>query len=83
MLSHKTLVMLLGKDPSGDLDAVLPTQNPNVTFAYTKHMWVAGCREQAYNQLYRLVHSCLRPQIQQCNKEMDEQKRLLARWFSN
>lgn len=79
MLSHKTLVMLLGKDPMNDLDAVLPTQNPNVTFAYTKHMWMAGYREQAYNQLYRLVHSCLRPQVQQGQKEVDEHKRLLAR----
>ncbi|KAK6628142.1 hypothetical protein RUM43_001953 [Polyplax serrata] len=81
MLSHKTLVMLLGKDPMNDLDAVLPTQNPNVTFAYTKHMWMAGYREQAYNQLYRLVHSCLRPQVQQGQKEVDEHKRLLARCY--
>lgn len=72
--------MLLGKDPSNDLDAVLPTQNPNVTFAYTKHMWMAGHREQAYNQLYRLVHTYLRPEVQQAQKDaLDDQKRLLAR----
>ena len=38
-LSHKTLVMLLGTDPSKQADQPLPTTYPQVTFAYMKHMW--------------------------------------------
>ena len=38
-LSHKTLVMLLGNDPSKQADQPLPTTYPQVTFAYMKHMW--------------------------------------------
>lgn len=38
-LSHKTLVMLLGTDPSKQVDQPLPTTYPQVTFAYMKHMW--------------------------------------------
>lgn len=38
-LSHKTLVMLLGTDPSKQPDQPLPTTYPQVTFAYMKHMW--------------------------------------------
>lgn len=68
--------MLLGKDPSLDKEESmqLPTHNPTVAFAYTKHMWVAGQREQALHQLLRLVQL---PQLQ--NKHLDEHKRLLAR----
>ena len=38
-LSHKTLVMLLGTDPSKQSDQPLPTTYPQVTFPYMKHMW--------------------------------------------
>lgn len=38
-LSHKTLVTLLGTDPSKQADQPLPTTYPQVTFAYMKHMW--------------------------------------------
>ena len=41
-LSHKTLVMLLGNDPSKQPDQLLPTTYPQVTFAYMKHMWREG-----------------------------------------
>lgn len=41
-LSHKTLVMLLGSDPSKHADQPLPTTYPQVTFAYMKHMWREG-----------------------------------------
>ena len=43
-LSHKTLVMLLGTDPSKHPDQPIPTTNPKVTFAYLKHMWKSSNR---------------------------------------
>lgn len=48
MLSHKTLVMLLGMDPSENPDQPLPAHHPQVTFAYTKHLWMSDRREEAY-----------------------------------
>ncbi|XP_012282445.1 serine/threonine-protein kinase mTOR isoform X2 [Orussus abietinus] len=60
-LCHKTLVMLLGVDPSENPDQPLPTTHPQVTFAYCKHMWVANKREEAYGQLQRFVHAFLQP----------------------
>ncbi len=52
-LSHKTLVMLLGTDPSKQADQPLPTTYPQVTFAYMKHMWRENkkAREQATSKL--------------------------------
>lgn len=38
-LSNKTLVMLLGSDPSLTPNQPIPTDHPPVTFAYIKHMW--------------------------------------------
>ena len=38
-LSHKTLVMLLGTDPTKNTDQPIPTVSPEVTFTYMKHMW--------------------------------------------
>lgn len=38
-LSHKTLVMLLGIDPSKNPDQPIPATFPEVAFAYIKHMW--------------------------------------------
>lgn len=31
--------MLLGMDPAKNCDKPIPTTNPQVTFAYLKHMW--------------------------------------------
>lgn len=56
-LSHKTLVMLLGCDPSQSPDQDLPFQQPHVTFAYTKHLWMDGKEQLAYDKLTRFVSS--------------------------
>lgn len=55
MLSHKTLVMLLGVDPSIHPDNPLPIEHPHVSFAYTKHLWSAGQKELAFKQLQTFV----------------------------
>ena len=41
-LSHKMLVALLQHDPSTNADHPLPTANPHVTYAYTKHLWMSN-----------------------------------------
>jgi FKBP12-rapamycin complex-associated protein len=55
MLSHKTLVMLLGMDPSQNPDQPLPAHHPQVTFAYTKHLWMSDRREEAYRYVLILL----------------------------
>lgn len=40
--------MLLGLDPSENPDTPLPIVNPQVTYAYTKHLWTAGDKMGAY-----------------------------------
>ncbi|PNF25178.1 Serine/threonine-protein kinase mTOR, partial [Cryptotermes secundus] len=86
MLSHKTLVMLLGMDPSQNPDQPLPAHHPQVTFAYTKHLWMSDRREEAYSQLHRFVQSSLHPQtLQLMGQDEDKQQelrcRLLARCY--
>lgn len=54
MLSHKTLVMLLGVDPSLTPNDPLPIHHPQVTFAYTKHLWMANQKEKAYRLMFLL-----------------------------
>ncbi|XP_058788970.1 serine/threonine-protein kinase mTOR isoform X2 [Phymastichus coffea] len=83
-LCHKTLVMLLGADPSQRPEQPVPTQHPQVTFAYCKHMWVADKREEAYGQLQRFVQNFFPNQQQNPVQVEDERQsevrqRLLAR----
>ncbi|XP_063975702.1 serine/threonine-protein kinase mTOR [Diachasmimorpha longicaudata] len=95
-LCHKTLVMLLGMDPSKTPDDPLPTQHPQVTFAYCKHMWMANKREEAYNQLKIFVQNSLQPTAvtvtslvsqsdegihQQSQEQAEAHRRLLARCY--
>lgn len=49
-LAHKTLVLLLGVDPSKQLDHPLPTAHPHVTYAYMKYMWKSA-RKVGANKL--------------------------------
>ncbi|XP_077275474.1 serine/threonine-protein kinase Tor isoform X1 [Temnothorax americanus] len=86
MLCHKTLVMLMGTDPSSTPDQPLPTTHPQVTFAYCKHLWVANKREEAYSQLQRFVQTYLQPTTatvinQEDEKQHESKKRLLARCY--
>nr|CAD7398438.1 unnamed protein product [Timema poppensis] len=86
MLSHKTLVMLMGMDPTQTPDQALPAHHPQVTFAYTKHMWMAGRREEAYSQLHRFIQTSLQPQTiqlmgQDDEKQQELRRRLLARCY--
>ncbi|XP_045500390.1 serine/threonine-protein kinase mTOR isoform X2 [Colias croceus] len=69
--AHKTLVMLLGIDPSENRDKPLPSHEPRLTLAYAKHLWVAGDKQLAYDQLQRYVDNVDNGDAEHC--------RLLAR----
>lgn len=48
-LSHKTLVRLLGCDPSTNTQQVLPATHPRVTYQYCKHIYTyPNRRHEAY-----------------------------------
>lgn len=79
MLSHKTLVMLLGYDPSLYRDRPLPITEPQVTFAYTKHLWMSGQRNYAYQQLSRFLYEYTQQMPESSTNE--ERQRLLARCY--
>lgn len=55
-LSHKTLVHLMGYDPSEHVGTPLSTIDPLVTFAYCKHLWTSGQKMYAYEQLTRFFN---------------------------
>lgn len=78
MLSQKTLIMLLGYDPTVLSEQPLPINQPQVTFAYSKHLWMSGKKQEAYRQLSNF----LREYTQQTDSEdvtHDDRRRLLAR----
>lgn len=81
-LSHKTLVMLLGTDPSKNPTDPLPCSQPQVTYAYSKHMSMSGNMQGAYEQLSRFVNT-YSTQLNCCNPDdvKQEDHRLLARCY--
>lgn len=80
-LSHKTLTMLLTKDPSENPDAPLPIDKPQVSFAYTKHLWMAGEHDRAYKQLDRFVNTFIVQNNLSSEQLKDENRRLLSRCY--
>ncbi|GBO28990.1 Serine/threonine-protein kinase mTOR, partial [Araneus ventricosus] len=58
-MSNRTLVMLLGVDPSTNPDVPLPCTHPQVTFAYIKHTWKSNHKQNALNQLLNFVNVSL------------------------
>ncbi|RZC37432.1 serine/threonine-protein kinase mTOR [Asbolus verrucosus] len=80
MLSHKTLVMLLGYDPEERPDIPLPKNQPHVTLAYTKHLWVAQQKQKAYQKLSQFVSEYSQGEPTD-DITVEEKKRLLARCY--
>lgn len=66
MLSQKTLQMLL------------PFNQPEVTFAHTKHLWMSGQHQEAYNQLDEFLGEYLKHLTKE-ELVHDDRRRLLAR----
>nr|XP_022907797.1 target of rapamycin [Onthophagus taurus] len=81
MLSHKTLVMLLNYNPEDHPDIALPYNLPEVTFAYTKHLWMAEKKKEAYHRLDEFLTVYSKQYSFGENTNMDESKRLLARCY--
>lgn len=54
-LAHKTLVLLLGVDPSKQLDHPLPTAHPHVTYAYMKYMWKSSRKVNTHTLTYNAL----------------------------
>lgn len=69
--AHRTLVMLMGTDPSQNQELPLPTHEPRLTLAYAKHLWVAGDKQLAFDQLQRYTDTAESGDPENC--------RLLAR----
>ncbi len=69
-LSHRTLVSILGKDPSDNLESALPTVHPQATFAYCKHLWASDQKTIAFNQLHHLVKHFVKPSLAQCDNDL-------------
>lgn len=67
--------MLLGYDPSLNPEQPLPSSQPQVTFAYTKHLWMSGKKKEARQQLSNF----LAEYEMQNNGDDEERSRLLAR----
>ncbi|XP_050412148.1 serine/threonine-protein kinase mTOR [Patella vulgata] len=76
-LSHKTLVNLLGTDPSANTNQPLPTTYPHVTFAYLKHMWKNNQRNDAYEKLQFFTRKSL--QAKSLNITANERIKLQAK----
>lgn len=79
-LSQKTLVMLLGIDPSEHPNENLPINQPNVSYAYTKHMAKEGNINAAYDKLSRFVFN-YSSQFKTSSDMDKEDKRILARCY--
>ncbi|XP_057312523.1 serine/threonine-protein kinase mTOR-like [Hydractinia symbiolongicarpus] len=71
-LSHQTLVMLLGVDPAKSPEQPIPSLYPQVTFAYMKHMWKSGQRDDAFRHLHHFVRATLRPQVTQVSQPVGD-----------
>ncbi|XP_065842793.1 serine/threonine-protein kinase mTOR-like [Oscarella lobularis] len=85
-LSQKTLIMLLGSDPSKHPDQRIPIEHPHVAFAYMKHMWNSDEQRSALNQLQNFVEKSLHPQTRSVLKvdnspQKDDMHSLLARCY--
>uniref|UniRef100_H3BAC3 non-specific serine/threonine protein kinase n=1 Tax=Latimeria chalumnae TaxID=7897 RepID=H3BAC3_LATCH len=84
-LAHKTLVLLLGVDPSKQLDHPLPTVHPHVTYAYMKHMWKSSRKIDAFQHMQHFVQT-MQQQAQHAIAAEDQQHKqelhkLMARCF--
>uniref|UniRef100_A0A8C6M5E7 Serine/threonine-protein kinase TOR n=1 Tax=Nothobranchius furzeri TaxID=105023 RepID=A0A8C6M5E7_NOTFU len=84
-LAHKTLVLLLGVDPSKQLDHPLPTTHPHVTYAYMKYMWKSARKIDAFQHMQHFVQG-VQQQAQHAVAAEDHQQKqelhkLMARCF--
>ena len=90
-LSHKTLVTILGDDPSLTPDQPLPTAIPQATLAYCKYLWGSSQQDRAFSQLHNFVKKTLHPRSvqlsaaaspdEEAERQLVETRKLLARCY--
>jgi FKBP12-rapamycin complex-associated protein len=67
-LSLRVLTNLLGCDPNET--SHLPTNYPQVTYSYLKHLWAAGYEAEAYNHMHELVKFLANYKIEHNNQTL-------------
>lgn len=82
-LSHRTLVTIMGSDPSLHVGEPLPTDHPQATFAYCKHIWATEQKELALTKLKHFVESFLKPNTFSLMTRGDESNRLTLKEMSS
>jgi len=69
--------MLLGYDPEDKPEVQLPVSQPQVTYAYCKHLWQVDKKPRAFDQLNKFLNAYV--QIEDVDTTIEERHRLLAR----
>lgn len=69
--------MLLGYDPEMCPEKPLPVSQPQVTFAYCKHLWQIDQKQRAFDRLQMFLNSYV--QMEGVDTSLEERQRLLAR----
>lgn len=80
-LSHKTLLMMLQTDPAENPEKLLPVNQPHVSYAYAKHLWMTGDQQTAFNLLSNFVQAFSQQNLRSSEDIRDENRRLLARCY--
>nr|QHX41461.1 serine/threonine-protein kinase mTOR [Halisarca dujardinii] len=75
-MSHRTLVELLGSDPTHS-DTPLPATRPLISYAFIKHTWHAEKKTEAYKMLTSFVTKSLHSE----EAESAERNSLLSRCY--
>ena len=80
-LSERTLLSLLSNDPACNQAQPISEKYPQVTFAYMKHLWQGGQKQQAFRLLSRFVMTHQRPLL--ATAEDEDNTKLLSRYKNN
>lgn len=76
-LSERTLLSLLSNDPACSQAQPISEKYPQVTFAYMKHLWQGGQKQQAFDLLSQFVLTHQRPLL--ATAEDEDNTKLLSR----
>jgi FKBP12-rapamycin complex-associated protein len=79
-LSERTLLSLLSNDPACNQAQPISDKYPQVTFAYMKHLWQGGQKQQAFSLLSQFVMTHQRPLL--ATAEDEDNTKLLSRYYN-
>ncbi|KAG7166823.1 Serine/threonine-protein kinase mTOR-like [Homarus americanus] len=81
-LSHKTLVRLLGCDPSTNPTQTLPATHPHVTYQYCKHIYTYhNRRQEAYGRLQKFLQYLAPAVVVGQNGDNNKLRKLVSRVY--